>query len=47
MYTDVSAMVVGGIGLRVVDILASLVLLIIKYWTFRILAHKENQYSYV
>ena len=40
-------MVVEGIGLHVEDILVSLVIPIIIYWTFRILAHEENQYSYV
>ena len=47
-YTDLSAMVVEGIGLHAEDILVSLVLSkIIISWTFRILAHEENQYSYV
>ena len=46
-YTDLSAMVVEGIGLHLEDILVSLVLSIIISWTFRILAHEENQYSYV
>ena len=46
-YTAVSAMVVEGIGLQVEDILVSLALSIIISWTFRILAHEENQYSYV
>ena len=46
-HTDLSAMVVGGIGLHVKYILVSLVLSIIISWTFRILAHEENQYSYV
>ena len=46
-YTDLSAMVVEGIGLHIEDILVSLVLSIIISWTFRILAHEENQYSYV
>ena len=46
-YTDLSAMVVEGISLHVEDILVSLVLPIIISWTFRILAHEENQYSYV
>ena len=47
-YTDLSAVVVvEGIGLHVEDILVSLVLSIIISWTFRILAHEENQYSYV
>ena len=41
------AIVVEGIGLHVKDILVSLVILIIISWTFRILAHEENQYSYV
>ena len=40
-------MVVEEIGLDVEDILVSLVLSIIISWTFRILAHEENQYSYV
>ena len=40
-------MVVEGIGLHVEDILVSLVLSIIISWTFRILAHEDNQYSYV
>ena len=40
-------MVMEGIGLNVEDILVSLVLSIIISWTFRILAHEENQYSYV
>ena len=40
-------MVVGGIGLHVEDIIVSLVILIIISWTFRILAHEENLYSYV
>ena len=39
------AMVVGGIGLHVEDMLVSLFLLIIISWTFRILAHEENQYK--
>ena len=47
-YTDLSARVVEGIGLHVEeDILVSLVLPIIISWTFRILAHEENQYNYV
>ena len=46
-YTDLFAMVVEGIGLHVEDILVSLVLSIIIFWTFRILAREENQYSYV
>ena len=46
-YTDVSAVVVEGIGLHVEDILVSLVLSIIISWTFSILAHEENQYSYL
>ena len=46
-YTDLSAMVVKGIGLHVEDMLASLVLSIIISWTLRILTHEENQYSYV
>ena len=41
-YTDLSAMVVEGIGLHVEDILVSLVLPIMISWTFRILAHKET-----
>ena len=41
-YTDLSAMVVEGIGLHV-----EVVLSIIISWTFRIQAHEENQYSYV
>ena len=41
------AMVVEGIGLHVEDILVSSVISIIISWTFRILAHEENQYSYV
>ena len=45
-YTDLSAMVVEGIGLDVEYILVSLVLSIIIFWTFRILAHEKNQYSY-
>ena len=46
-YTDVSAMVVEGRGLRGEDILVPLVHSIIISWTFRILAHGESQYSYV
>ena len=46
-YTHLSAVVVEGIGLHVEDILVSLVLSIIISWTFRILAHDGNQYSYV
>ena len=42
-YTDLSVRVVEGIGLHVEDILVSLVLSIIISWTFRILAHEENQ----
>ena len=39
-YNNLGAMVVEGIGLHVEDIgLVS--------WTFRILAHEENQYSYI
>ena len=38
-------MVVERIGLHVEDILVYLVLSIIISWTFRILAHEENQYS--
>ena len=40
-------MVVEGIDLHVDDILVSLVLSVIISWTFRILAHEENLYSYV
>ena len=47
VYTDLSAMVVEGIGLHVEDILVPLVLSLIISWTFRILAHEVNQYSYV
>ena len=36
-----------GIGLHVEDILVPLVLSIIISCTFKILAHKENQYSYL
>ena len=36
-----------GIDLHVEDILVSLVFSIIILWTFRILAHGKNQYSYV
>ena len=39
------AMVVEGIGSRVEDILVSLVISIIISWTFRILAHEEDQYT--
>ena len=39
------AMVVEGIGLHVENILISLVLSIIISWTFRILAHEEDQYT--
>ena len=39
------AMVVEGIGLHAEDILVSLVLLIIIFWTLRILAHEEDQYT--
>ena len=46
-YTDLSAVVVEGIGLHVEDILVSLVLSKIIFWTFMILTHQENQYSYV
>ena len=46
-YTDLSAVVVEGTGLHHEDIVVSLVLSIIISWTFRILAHAENQYSYV
>ena len=46
-YTDLSAMVVEGIGLHVEYILVSWVLSIIISWTFRILTHGANQYSYV
>ena len=45
-YTDLSAVMVEGMGIHVEDILGSLVLSIIISWTFRILAHEENQYSY-
>ena len=44
-YTDLSAMVVEGIGLHVEDIPVSLVLSIIIPCKF--LTHEENQYSYV
>ena len=49
LIIHLSALVVEGIGLQVEDILVSLVLsmIIIISWTFRILAHEENQYSYV
>ena len=40
-------MVVERIGIHVEDILVSLVLSIIISWTFRILAHEDNQYSFV
>ena len=40
-------MVVEGICLHVEAIFVSLVLSIIIYWAFRILANEENQYSYV
>ena len=46
-YTDLSAMMVEGICLHVEDMFFSLVLSIILSWAFRILAHGENQYSYV
>ena len=46
-HTDLSAVVVEGIGLHVEDILVSLVLSIMISWIFMILAHEENQYSYV
>ena len=46
-YTDLSALVVEGIGLHVEDIPVSLVLSIIISWTFRTMAHEENQYSYI
>ena len=46
-YTELSAVVVEGIGLHVEDILVSLILSIIISWTFWILAHEENQYNYV
>ena len=46
-YTDLSAVVVEGIGLNGKDIVVSLVLSIIISLTFRILPHRENQYSYV
>ena len=39
-------MVVEGICLHV-EVLVSLVISIIISWTFKILAHEENQYSYV
>ena len=39
--------VVEGIGLHIEDILVSLILSIITSWTFRFMAHEENQYSYV
>ena len=39
------AMVVEGIGLHVEDILVSLVLSIVLSWTFRILAHEDDQYT--
>ena len=45
-YIDLSAMVVEGIGLHVENMLWSLVLSIIISWTFRIVAHEENQYRY-
>ena len=41
-YTDLSAMVVEGIGLHVEDILVSLVFSIIISWPFRILVHEEK-----
>ena len=40
-------MVVEGIGPHVEDILVPLVLSMILSWTFRILAHEKNQYSYI
>ena len=40
-------MQVEGIGLHVEDILVSLILSMIISWTFRILHHEKNQYSYV
>ena len=40
-------MVVEGIGIHDEDMIGSLVRSIIISWTFRILAHGENQYSYV
>ena len=46
-YTDVSALLLEGIGLHVEDIFVSFVLSIIKSWTFRIQAHEENKYSFV
>ena len=46
-YTDLSAVVVEEIGLHVEYILVSMVPSIIISWTFRILAHEENQYSYI
>ena len=41
------AMVVEGIGLHVEDILVSLVLSLIIFWTFITPVHEEDQYSYV
>ena len=41
------AMVVEGICLHVEDKLVSLVLSLIISWTFRSLAHEEDQYSFV
>ena len=41
------AMVMEGIGLHVEDKRVSLVLLIIISWTFGILVHEDNQYSFV
>ena len=38
-------MVVEEIGLHVEDLIVYFVLSIIISWTFRILAHEENQYS--
>ena len=46
-HTDLSARVVEGIGLHGEDIRVSLVLSITISWIFRILAHEENQYSYI
>ena len=46
-HTDLSAVVVKGIGLHVEDILVSLALSIIISWSFRILTHEENKHSYV
>ena len=46
-YWPALAMVVEGIGLHVEDLLVSLVFSLNISWTFRILAHEEDQYSYV